>query len=186
MEWLRSDGERQIAVMTNSTSLPLPDRLSALREQLDYEERALAVYAHQLFGELFAVGLRYRLTETELDTRLPGLDSAVTGLEGFTRDDTARLHTWQITGRWTHPGGTFAEWRSEWYHQERWDHDGHGPSEEFWQHDLFVGYRLPQRHAEIRLGILNLADADYRLNPLSRHRGLPRERTFTADLRLNF
>jgi hypothetical protein len=186
MEWLRSDGERQIGVMTNSTSLPLPDRVSAMREQLDYEERALAVYAHQLFGDQFAVGLRYRLTESELDTRLPDLDSSVTGRDDFTRDDTARLHTWQITGRWTHPVGTFAEWRSEWYHQETWADDTRGPSEDFWQHDLFVGYRFQRRRAEVRLGILNLTDADYRLNPLSRHRALPRERTFTADLRLNF
>jgi hypothetical protein len=51
---------------------------------------------------------------------------------------------------------------------------------------VFVGYRFPRRYAEVRLGILNLTDSDYRLNPLSLHSALPRERTFIASLRLNF
>jgi len=36
------------------------------------------------------------------------------------------------------------------------------------------------------LGVLNLLDTDYRLNPLTPYGNLPRSRTLTASLRLNF
>ena len=62
-----------------------------------------------------------------------------------------------------------------------------GPSgDSFWQHHFFVGYRFPRRLAEIRLGLLNLTGRDYLLNPLNLHAELPRERTLTASLKLNF
>jgi hypothetical protein len=36
--------------------------------------------------------------------------------------------------------------------------------DDFWQHNVWSGYRFPRRRAELRLGVLNLADQDYRLN----------------------
>jgi outer membrane receptor protein involved in Fe transport len=57
---------------------------------------------------------------------------------------------------------------------------------DFWQHNVMVGYRFAHRHAEIRAAILNVADTDYRLNPLNLQRELPRGRTFVGSLRLNF
>ena len=60
------------------------------------------------------------------------------------------------------------------------------PGDNLWQHDIFLGYRFLQRRAEVRLGILNLADQDYRLNPLNLYSELPRGRTFIAGLRINF
>ena len=54
-------------------------------------------------------------------------------------------------------------------------------------HNSFVfGGRFAHRHAEIRAGILNLADTDCRLNPLNLAAELPRGRTFITSLRLNF
>ncbi len=58
--------------------------------------------------------------------------------------------------------------------------------EDFWQHNVYLGYRLPRRKAEVRLGFLNLFDRDYRLNPLNLHAELPRERMMAVNLRLNF
>ena len=51
---------------------------------------------------------------------------------------------------------------------------------------MFVGHRFLQRRAEVRVGILNLGDQDYRLNPLNLHEEYPRERTFYAALKLYF
>jgi hypothetical protein len=38
----------------------------------------------------------------------------------------------------------------------------------------------------VALGILNLLDHDYRLNPLNATAGLPRERNYAARIRLSF
>jgi hypothetical protein len=48
------------------------------------------------------------------------------------------------------------------------------------------GYRFAHRHAEVRVGVLNLPDADYRLNPLNLYAELPGAPMFVASLRLNF
>jgi len=60
------------------------------------------------------------------------------------------------------------------------------PGEEFWQLNVFAGYRFWQRKAQITLGILNVTDQDYKLNPIVLYNELPRERTFMARLDLNF
>ena len=59
------------------------------------------------------------------------------------------------------------------------------PGDDFWQQNVFAGYIFSHRRAELRLGILNLADQDYRLNPLNVQSDLARRRTFTALLRFN-
>ena len=51
---------------------------------------------------------------------------------------------------------------------------------------MFAGYRFWQRHAEARIGVLNITDEDYRLNPLTLYSELPRERTFYASFRFYF
>ena len=60
------------------------------------------------------------------------------------------------------------------------------PGDNFWQLNVFAGYRFPHRRAEVRLGVLNLTDRDYRLNPLNLVSEPPRERTFYASFRFAF
>ena len=52
--------------------------------------------------------------------------------------------------------------------------------------NLFGGYRFFRRHAQVQVGVLNLADQDYQLNPLNLHAELPHARTFVASLQFNF
>jgi hypothetical protein len=58
--------------------------------------------------------------------------------------------------------------------------------DDFWQFNVLAGYRLAQRRIEVTVGLLNLTDQNYQLNPLTLYNDLPRERTFMARLRLNF
>ena len=60
------------------------------------------------------------------------------------------------------------------------------PGDDFWQFNVFAGWRFLNRRIEARIGVLNLADRDYKLNPLNLTPELPRARTFTAWLRFNF
>jgi outer membrane receptor protein involved in Fe transport len=185
-EWLNSDGDRTVGVLTNSTILPIPDSASSTGQQLDYRERNLSVYAAQLLGDQFSVGARYRLSEAHLDTRFPGIPLGTPGLNLLEQHQRSTLHQLSLAANFHHPTGIFAQWESVWYQQSNHGYSDGRPGEDFWQHNVFLGYRFPRRTAEVRLGVLNLWGTDYRLSPLNLYSALPRERTFTASLRLNF
>jgi hypothetical protein len=185
-EWLTSDGNRTVGVLTNSTFLPIPDSPSGTRQDLNFRERDLSAYVGQLLGNWTSLSARYRLSEGHLATRFPEIPKGVNGLDTLEQNNRATLHQLLFNATLNYPSGFFAQWQSAWYHQSN---SGYNPSlagADFWQHNLFAGYRFPRRYAEIRLGVLNLLDTDYRLNPLTPYGNLPRSRTFTASLRLNF
>jgi len=47
-------------------------------------------------------------------------------------------------------------------------------------HNIFAGWRMRRQKGELSLGVLNLAGANYKLNPLNPYSELPRERVFVA------
>jgi outer membrane receptor protein involved in Fe transport len=87
---------------------------------------------------------------------------------------------------WNHSSGFFARAESLWYQQDNRGYTPALPGDDCFQHNLYVGYRLKRQRAEISLGVLNLADTDYRLNPLNAYAELPRERVFLVRLKINF
>ena len=185
-ELLKSDGTRNVGAFTNSISfIPIPDSPATTRQSLDFEERSLSAYASQLIGQCWTVGARYRVSQAELTGRFPDL-TGVPGVRALEQNERAILQHAQLFLLFNHPSGVFGEWSSDWYQQNNRGDTPNLPGDDFWQHNLFLGYRFPHRHAELRLGILNLADRDYRLNPLNLQSELARRRTFTASLRLNF
>ena len=98
----------------------------------------------------------------------------------------ATLH--EMTGYvlFNHPSGFFARAETRWYHQHN---SGYTPAlkgDDFFQENLFVGYRFAQRRAEMVLGLRNLTGQDYRLNPLTAYEELPRKRVFEAKFSFSF
>jgi outer membrane receptor protein involved in Fe transport len=186
-ELLTSDGDRTVGTLTNSIPfLPLPDSVGSTRQTLEFRERNLSAYAGQLLGDAFSVGLRYRWSEADLDSRFPEIPAGTTGLSLLEQDETARLQQLSFTANFHHRNGLFAQWESAWFDQHS---SGYTPAladEAMWQHNLMVGYRFPRRLAEVRVGLLNLTDEDYRLNPLNLHAALPRSRTLALSVRFNF
>jgi len=182
----RSDASRRVGVLTNSTPLPIADSPSQIRQSLDFEERSLAVHVARLIGDRWSVGTRYELAEAELAGRFPGIPAGTPGLVALEQDNRAVLGRLQLFGIFNHESGLFAQWRSELLHQRSHGYAPNLADDTFWQHHAFIGYRFPRHAAEVRLGILNLTDQDYRLNPLNLTGDLPRERTFTAQFRFNF
>lgn len=185
-ELLQSDGSRNVGAFSNSIPfIPFPDSPTTTRQSLDFHERNLSVYVNQLLGRDWSVGSRYRLSEAKLKTQLPSL-AGVSGVSSLEQDTRAVLQHVQLYTLYNLPCGLFAEWSSDWFQQSN---HGYTPSltgDEFWQHNVFAGYVFPHRRAELRLGILNLTDQDYRLNPLNQQTFPARGRTFTVSLRLNF
>jgi len=82
------------------------------------------------------------------------------------------------------PAGSLPGAESVWSAQSN---DGYSVAlagDDFWQFNVFVGYRFPRRMAQIQVGLLNIGDRDYKLNPLNLYSDLPRSRTIFAGLKL--
>jgi hypothetical protein len=87
---------------------------------------------------------------------------------------------------YNHPCGFFAQPEAHWYAQNNSGYNPGEPGANFWQFNAFIGYRFPRRKAEITLGLLNLTDQNYNLNPLNLYNELPRSRTLALRLQLSF
>jgi hypothetical protein len=96
------------------------------------------------------------------------------------------LHQVEIRGLYNHPKGFFAQVYGLWNAQSNEGYSPDNPGDDFWQLNIFAGYRFPSRRAQITIGLLNVTDQDYRLNPLVPYHELPRERTFLAKFDFNF
>jgi tetratricopeptide (TPR) repeat protein len=183
-EILRSDAVRTIGVLTNEPFFPfLPDFTSSTKQSLEFEERSALLSVNQLLGDEWAIGARYRVTRAELETRFKEVSPAALNSR---QDVNATLHQVRFYLLFHHPTGIFAQADSVWSHQSNDGYTPARPDEDFWQFNVFVGYRFLRRQAEARIGLLNITDQDYRLNPLTLYSELPRERTLAASFRFYF
>ncbi len=185
-EQLSSEGERNAGAFQSFAPLLQPSDISSTREQLNFRERNLSLYVAQLLGNFFSASARYRLSEAKLTAEFPDIPRTAVGLNQLGQHNRAVLNQLAFALNFNLPSGFFAQWESAWYHQENFGYTPALPGDDLWQHSLFLGYRFARRHAELRLGLLNLFDTDYRLNPLNLTAELPRGRELTASLRLNF
>lgn len=192
--------------------LPLAFLPSSFPEKDTYRETALAATANQLIGDCWSLAARYRYTLADLHQEFPEFRSALSDGSGSGFRDLVSiaslkresgLHEVSIVGLFNHPSGFFARAEANWYEQA--NHDlveraldpsgssrmlrtvDLGPaSDEFWQFNVFAGYRFFRNQCEVSCGILNLAGQDYRLYPLDPYEALPRKRTFFAECRVSF
>lgn len=182
---LASEADRTLGVLTNSGFFPVPDSPSSTRQHLDFEERTLLVTVHQLVGRDFAFGARYRLSDADLDGRFAEISPTAAGVAELNQQVEATLHQLTFQAVFNHPSGWFAQFQSVWSRQSNRGYAPPRPGDDFWQHHVFAGYRFSRRRAELRLGLLNLTDQDYRLNPLNLYAELPRERTLAVSFKIN-
>ena len=160
---------------------------SSTREHLDFQERNLLLTLDRLLGDQWTAGARYRLTAARLKDEFVEMPANLSFEQPFQPRQSVKslLQQVELHANFNHPSGWFGSVQALWNHQSNEGYTPAPDAEDFWQFNLFAGYRFPRRRAEILLGLLNLADQDYRLNPLTFHGDLPQERTFVARLRLN-
>jgi hypothetical protein len=176
-EILYSDVNRELGVF-NFTGLP-PFRPAATREQYDYRERTLRLYAHQLLGEEWSLGAHYRLSQADVRQRVPAIPETMSPLAAaHTR---GLLHQLNLHVAFNHRCGFFSRLEGVWYKQHNQGFNPDRPGDDFWHVNAFAGYRFKRGRAEIKVGVLNLADQDYLLNPINTYFEPPRERTFFAS-----
>ena len=195
--------------------LPLAIEPGTVLEQDRYREEVLTFTANQLFGDRWSLGIRYRLTHSELRQERPevvteiqsladrgALDAALLDAH---RHSEANLHEASLFAVYNHPSGFFGRAEANWYRQDNDDFvtssipptDPAGqfgfvtnnqglPGDDFWQLNLSAGYRFYRGRCEISAGILNITDSNYHLNPLNPYFDLPRERTWFVRCKLQF
>jgi hypothetical protein len=161
-----------------------PQEPAVISRLAEYEEKNLVITLNKLLCEEWSLGAEYRLSDARLRVNYPDLPRGTEPEESF---HEALLQQPRAFALYRHRSGAFAGFDAWWIWQT--SHAGAEKDAEaqdsFWRLDLYGGWRFPQGRGEIRLGLLNLADADYRLNPLTPHLEHPRGRVMTVGLRLN-
>jgi Tfp pilus assembly protein PilF len=161
---------------------------SSTPAEVGYKERSLSIALNQLVGDEWAFGARYRLTDADFNQRFKEVPLSFNSPGSVEQDlnASALLHQLRLYASYTHRCGFFSELISTWTGQDNRREQSGLRDDEFWQLDAFAGYRLWRRHAEARIGVLNITDQDYKLNPLTLYNELPRERTFYASFKFYF
>lgn len=169
---------------TNFTDVILTLAPGGTQERISYYERNLSLTLNQLISDYWSVGARYRLSDANLKRELVDIASSL-GDFGRT-DQSAILHQVDMFVLFNHSSGIFSQFDALWSRQSNRGYNPEIPGDDFWQLNAFVGYRFPRRVAELRVGVLNLTDQNYKLNPLNLTAYLPRDRTFIASLKFSF
>jgi tetratricopeptide (TPR) repeat protein len=185
-EVLKSRGNRIVGTM--DAFGPFNNVPSGQEQTLDFQEKSLALIVNQLLGDEFAVGASYRISQADLQDRVPGIPQSLSANFSLSanRDVTATLQQVRLYALFNHPCGFFSSVESLWSAQSNEGYAADLPGDNFWQFNVFAGYRLPRRRAEFQVGLLNIGNRDYRLNPLNLYSELPRSRTFVASFRFQF
>jgi outer membrane receptor protein involved in Fe transport len=188
---VQSEVRRHMGVFDYFYAEPPPNIVPAsTRQELDYEETFAGITVNQLLSDEWAVSAQYLFTRSELTHKHPDIPPLNPSLDTTNRAELQRVN---LALLFNHPSGFFARAEGQWWFQQNLGSANVGgtveedlPDESFPQVNLFVGYRLRRQRGDITIGVLNLTDEDYRLNPVSPYYELPRERVFYAQLRLRF
>jgi Flp pilus assembly protein TadD len=185
-ELLNSDVQQTVGAF-DYVFLSPPATPSGLQEDLNYEEQSLLVTVNQLVGENWSLGARYRVSEAVLNENFVDVPNALApgSIQPRQRQE-AILNQIDLLAVYSHPCGFFAQPEAHWYSQHNSGYDPGEPVGDFWQLNAFVGYRSPGRKAQVTLGLLNITDQNYNLNPLNLYPDLPRSRTLALRLQINF
>ena len=186
-ELLYSEAERGFGVFDHMSGTT--DRAPSLtRERLEFRERSLAFNLNQLLADNVVLGARYKLTEARLlDTfpQIPPLVPRDPAALLLNQNVSALLHQVNLYALFYHRCGFFTQFEAVWSGQSNYGYQNL-PGDDFWQLNAYVGYRFWRRHAEVKVGLLNMTAHDYRLNPLTLYSELPRERTLVASFKFCF
>jgi hypothetical protein len=166
------------------------DYHKGLNRDVNYMDRSLTFTVDQLLGRQWTVGGRYRVSKA--DANLSYVDVNQADLQNVDPPFVARqnldsvLHTISLHANWNHPSGLFSVLEGNWYHQSNRGIDLPQPTDDFCQFNAYAGWRFWHRRAEVTVGLLNIFDQNYSLEPLNLYNEMARSRTFLARLLVTF
>jgi Tfp pilus assembly protein PilF len=183
-EHLRSDGRRRTGIFDYTDAPPFLAAPGSLRENLHFKETSFTAAFSQLLLDEWSLGARYRFSAADFRSRFPALTSTID--PGARVHEAAWMHEVNLTLRYHHSSGFFASGEARWRRQDNRRDASLLRDEDLWQFDVWTGWRLAQRRIELAIGLLNLTDRHYRLNPLNATYGQPHERLLATQLRWSF
>jgi Tfp pilus assembly protein PilF len=165
----------------------VPGALASDKQAIDFKEKYIALNLNQLAGPDLSFGAGYTLSSAAIDynNQVLGQPAGTTGTE-YKINNQATLHQISLFGNYYLPCGFFSQVQANWYAQSDKGFAVNEPGDAFWQFNLFAGYRFPKRHIEVQVGVLNLANQNYRLDPLTYYLDPCRTRSFYSSLKFNF
>ena len=156
----------------------------------NYQEKNLVFSVDQLLGKQWSAGAIYRLSDARLDLNYVDIHAADlhTAPPFFqpSQNLDSVLNTVTLHANWNHPSGLFSMLDADWYHQNNAGFTPGEPGDDFWQFNAYAGYRMLHRRVEFTVGLLNLFDQNYSLEPLNLYNEMARSRTFLARLKISF
>jgi len=185
---VQSEVERRLgtfdALLTRGRIIP-PIVASSTPQHLRYQEQNLLVTVNQLLGDNWSLGARYQVTVSDLRTTFPEVSRTL--LPDLAKSQqTATLHQGQLFALYNHPTGFFARVEGLWFSQSNTGYSPDIPGDDLVQVNVLAGFRFRRNFGDVSLGLVNLTDQDYKLNPLNPYNELPRDRNLVARVRLNF
>ena len=183
---LNSDAIRTIGIITNSFSyIQNPDSPGNTRESLDFRERSLTIALNQLAGRDWSFGARYKLSDAKLNQQAIDIPPTYS-VNAINQNIQATLQQLDLSAGFNHPSGFFSRFDALWSRQDNQGYSPDEPGDDFWQFNAYAGCRFHHRQAELQLGLLNITDENYRLNPLNLYNELPRGRTLSVLFKFYF
>jgi hypothetical protein len=187
-QMLTSTGNQLIGawVQTNlgETSLPISD----FNQTQYFQEKDAFVSISQLIGKDVSVGGRYSLTAVDVSVNDFVPATGTTFVQGH---ENSTLNEFSLFGNYYLPCGFFSQFQGNWWvqHNAYNNFTASGASEpgaDFWQFNLYAGYRFPRRHVELAVGLVNMFNQGYNVDPVTYFLEQARTRTLVASLKFNF
>jgi Tfp pilus assembly protein PilF len=195
-EMLNSTLDQTVGVFEYSPPFIRTAFPSGLENDLNYHERTVLLAVNQLLGKNWSVGAQYRWSQAVLENNYPAVaPSVILSNDGGYflpyQKTKGLMNQVELTAIYNHPSGVFARGDATWYSQSNSGYDtqynpGGEPGDSFWELNAFIGYRSPHRRIETSLGLLNISNQGYSLNPLNIYNQLPYKRTIAYNFTINF
>jgi tetratricopeptide (TPR) repeat protein len=179
---LTSRGNQLIGAWSSSP-IPVPTDVADLPQTQYFQEKDAFASISQLIGKELSVGARYSLSSVDLSTRVT-LPPGTSDPQLYNLHENSTLNEVSLFGNFAVPCGFFSQLQANW-----WDQCNTLPGEggdSFWQFNFYAGYRFPHRHVEVSVGVVNIANQDYHIDPVTYFLEQAHSRTFVASLKFNF
>jgi Tfp pilus assembly protein PilF len=184
---LNSRADQLLGVLTNSFFVGIPDQFSSEKQNLDFRERDFSANVNQLIGNELSVGVGYHLTSANVSYENQLLNVPASEVNGrYKISNEATLNRLDLFANYYLPCGFFSQIQLDWWKQADMGFSTPEPGANFWQLNLFAGYRFPRRHMEVMVGLLNATAQNYQLDPLTYYIDPAHTRTLEASFKFSF
>jgi Tfp pilus assembly protein PilF len=175
-----------VGTLADLSSTPPSLPISEFSQSQYFQEKDAFASVSQLIGREVSVGARYTLTAVDLT-----VDDFYPTLVTPPQHENSTLNELSLFGNYYLPCGFFSQGQVNWWAQHNANNNfavtgGPEPGANFWQCNLYAGYRFPRRHIEMALGLVNMFNQGYNVDPVTYFLEQARNRTLVASLKFNF